>query len=179
LPCHAECAAYKISHSSIGRAVGRVATKVGRAVGGVVKKVGKGIGSAIHAVGKVVSKVAAPLVSAVEWVGKKTGLDKPVKAVVGAVSSGIRKVGSMIEDSGVVGQALADAYNITKVINPYARALDIGLAGSDVVSGKLSVGDALVAGTIGKKLKGFKSGKKLLSAGTLGKSAQHIKSRHS
>jgi len=57
-------------------------------------------------------------------------------------------VGSAIENSGVVGQALADAYNITKVVNPYARALDMGLAGSDVVSGKLSVGDALVAGQL-------------------------------
>jgi len=154
-------------------------TKVGRAIGGAVTKVGKGIGSAVSTVGKVVSKVASPLVKAVEYVGEKTGLDKPIKAVVGAVSSGIRKVGSAIENSGVVGQALADAYNITKVVNPYARALDLGLAGSDVVSGKLSVGDAIVAGTIGKKLKGFKGGKKLLSAGTVGKSAQHIKSRHS
>jgi len=168
LPCHARCAAYKISHSKVGRAVGRVVTKVG-----------KGIGSVVSKVGKVVSKVASPLVKAVEYIGEKTGLDKPVKAIVGAVSSGIRKVGSAIENSGVVGQALADAYNITKVVNPYARALDLGLAGSDVVSGKLSVGDALVAGTIGKKLKGFKAGKKILSAGTVGKSVQHIKSRHS
>jgi hypothetical protein len=168
LPCHTRCAAYKISHS-----------KVGRAIGGVVKKVGKGIGSAISTVGKVVNKVASPLVSAIEYVGEKTGLDKPIKAVVGAVSKGVRAVGSAIENSGVVGQALADAYNITKVINPYATALDMGLAGADVVEGKMKLGTAITGAVVGKKLKALKGGKRLMNVASTAKSAQHIKNRHS
>jgi len=155
------------------------AKKVGKGFSSAVHSVGKVVGGAISAVGKVATKVASPFVKAIEYVGEKTGLDKPFKAVVDTIASGVRSVGSAIENSGVVGQAFADVYNATKVVNPFARAVDIGLAGADVVDGKMSVGDALVAGTIGKKLKGFKAGRNILSAGTISKSAQHIKNRHS
>ncbi len=168
LICHAECGYHKVATSKVGKAIGKVATKVG-----------KGVASAVSTVGKVVNTVASPLVKAVEYVGEKTGLDKPVKAIVGTVAKGVRAVGSAIENSGVVGQALADVYNLTKVVNPYAKAVDAGLAGADVIEGKTKLGTALVAVGVGKKLKGMKGGKKLLDAGTFGKSAQHVKRRHS
>tara|TARA_Y100000361_G_C11161244_1_gene347508 strand:+ start:538 stop:1074 length:537 start_codon:yes stop_codon:yes gene_type:complete len=166
--CHAECGYHKVANSKVGKAIGKVATTVG-----------KGVSSAVSTVGKVVNTVASPLVKAVEYVGEKTGLDKPVKAIVGTVAKGVRAVGSAIEDSGVVGQALADAYNLTKVVNPVAKAIDTGLAGADVIEGKTKLGTALVAVGVGNKLKKMKGGKKLLDAGTFGKSAQHVKRRHS
>jgi hypothetical protein len=166
--CLSKCAYNAVAHTSVGRAIGGAVTKIGKGVGSVVKKVGK-----------AVNIVASPLVKAIEYVGEKTGLDKPIKAVVGAVSSGVRAVGSAIENSGVVGQALADIYNVTKVVNPYAKALDMGLAGADVVEGKMGVGTAITGAVIGKKLKALRGGQRMMNVASTAKSAQYVKSRHS
>ena len=132
------------------------AKKAGKAVGSAVSSVGKVVGSVAKSVGKVVSTIASPVVSAVEYIGEKTGLDKPIKAIAGGIAKGVRQVGSAIEHSGVVGQALANAYNITKVVNPLSYGIDAGLGANDVIQGKTSVGDALVGVGLSKvkKLKG-------------------------
>ena len=168
VPCLASCGYEAVAHSSVGKAVGSVA-----------KKVGKGVSTAVSAVGKVVNKVAQPLVKAVEYVGEKTGLDKPVKAIVGGVAKGVRAVGEAVSDIPVVGGVIEDAYNLTKVVNPYARAVDAGLAGADVIEGKTQLGTALVGVGIGKKLKGMKGGKKALDAVVVGKGVKQVKDRRS
>jgi len=168
LICHAECGYHKVATSKVGKAIGKVATKVG-----------KGVSTAVSAVGKVVNKVAQPLVKAVEYVGEKTGLDKPVKAIVGGVAKGVRAVGNVISDIPVVGGVIEDAYNLTKVVNPYGRAIDAGLAGADVIEGKTQLGTALVAVGVGKKLKGMKGGKKVLDGVSVGKGVSQVKRRRS
>jgi len=147
--------------------------KVGKTVGGAVGSVGRAVGHIAKKVGKGISYVASPVVNAVQWVGEKTGLDKPVKAIAGAVSGAVRDVGSAIENSGAVGQALASAYNITSAFNPVAYGIDAGLGASDVISGKTSVGDALV----GVGLSKFKKGKQLIKGLKTVKGINYAKER--
>jgi len=155
------------------------AKKVGKGVVSVGRAVGKGVSGAVSAVGKVVNKIAQPLVKVVEYVGEKTGLDKPIKAIVGGLAKGVKAVGNVISDIPIVGGVLEDGYNLTKVINPYARAIDAGLAGADVISGKTELGTALVAVGVGKKLKGFKGGKKVLDGMSVGKGVSQVQRRRS
>jgi len=157
----------------------KTAKKVGKGVVSVGRAVGKGVSGAVSAVGKVVNVVASPIVKAVEYVGEKTGLDKPIKAIVGGVAKGVKAVGNVISDIPIVGGVLEDGYNLTKVINPYARAIDAGLAGADVISGKTDLGTALVAVGVGKKLKGFKGGKKVLDGMSVGKGVSQVQRRRS
>ena len=153
--------------------------KVGKAVVSVGRKVGKGVSGAVKAVGKVVNVIASPIVKAVEYVGEKTGLDKPIMAIVGGVAKGVKAVGNVIGGIPVVGGYIEDAYNLTKIVNPYARAIDAGLAGADVISGKTDLGTALVAVGVGKKLKGFKGGKRVLDGVSVGKGASQVARRRS
>ena len=58
----------------------------------------------------------------------------------------------------IVNKAIATGYNLTKAVNPFATAIDVGLAGTDVIRGRKSVGDAMV----GVGLSKFKKGRQLI-----------------
>ncbi len=94
----------------------KTAKKVGKGVVSVGRAVGKGVSGAVSAVGKVVNVVASPIVKAVEYVGEKTGLDKPIKAIVGGVAKGVKAVGNVISDIPIVGGVLEDGYNLQKLL---------------------------------------------------------------